>query len=148
MKLVKYGAPHCGMCAAMAENLKKAMLPIEIVDKNCDDEEVMLEAAELGIRNIPVTMLVDEEGKELARWNGIVSADLIKAVINKYQKMEVHKGNYMYIFEYTNGELLELELTEEETKMDSEDILRKHGLKEDQCSWLVTSNKLSIKSLN
>jgi len=148
MKIIKYGTPHCGMCMAMTQNLNNAMLPIPIVEKNCDDEEVNKEAVSLGIKNIPTTILLDDNDKELVRWNGIVSSKVILDAINNATKKVNHPASYIYIFDFSTGDIYERELTEEEQEIEGEEILIKHGFRPTDCGYMVTSGKKEIKILD
>lgn len=148
MKIVKYGTAHCGMCMAMTQNLKAAMIPIPIVEKDCDDEAVSKEAESLGIRNIPTTILLDDNDKELIRWNGIVSSTVISEAIQKHIKKPVEKAKYLYIMDFYNGRIHERELTDEEQEMCCENIVTKLGFNIDECSWMLTDTNQHINILD
>lgn len=83
MVIYKYSTPHCVMCKAMSENLKKANLPYTIVEKDCDDEEVIKEAKALGIKGVPTIIIRDNDGKELTRWTHVLTVpQIIESIKN------------------------------------------------------------------
>ena len=60
--------------------------------------------------------------------------------------IDKHFG-YLYIFDYSSPTIYEIELTEEDQKLTSDEILEKHGLKEDNCHFMYTENKLELSTL-
>ena len=62
--------------------------------------------------------------------------------------MEENNFNYLYILEFSYPAIYEIELTEEDQKLTSNEILEKHGLKEDNCNFMYTKNKLELLTLN
>ena len=62
--------------------------------------------------------------------------------------MEENKFDYLYILEFSYPAIYEIELTEENKKLTSNEILEKHGLKEDNCHFMYTENKLELEILN
>ena len=79
MRILKFYADYCAPCKAVSQNLKNARLPIEIVDVDAEDNEDMVR--EYGIRSVPVTILLDDAGKEVKRWIGVFDVNEIKAVM-------------------------------------------------------------------
>lgn len=148
MKIIKYGTSHCGMCMAMTQNLKAVMIPIPIIEKDCDNEEVAKEAVSLGIKNIPTTILLDDDDKEIIRWSGIVSSKVILDAVNNATKKVDHSANYIYIFDFSTGDIYERELTEEEQETEGEEILIKHGFRPSDCGYMITNGKKEIKILD
>lgn len=61
--------------------------------------------------------------------------------------MEENKFSYLYILEFSYPAIYEIELTEEDQKLTSDEILEKHGLKEDNCNFMYTKNKLELLTL-
>lgn len=61
--------------------------------------------------------------------------------------MEENNFNYLYILEFSYPAIYEIELTEEDQKLTSDEILEKHGLKEDNCNFMYTKNKLELLTL-
>ena len=54
---------------------------------------------------------------------------------------------YLYVFEYSYPGLYEIELSEEDTNLTSEDILEKYGFNIDNCSFMYTEYKLELESI-
>ena len=54
---------------------------------------------------------------------------------------------YLYVLEYSYPGLYEIELSEEDTELTSEDILEKHGFNIDNCSFMCTEYKLELKTI-
>ena len=61
--------------------------------------------------------------------------------------MEENKFGYLYVLEFSYPAIYEIELTEEDQKLTSYQILEKHGLKEDDCHFMYTENKLKLLPL-
>ena len=61
--------------------------------------------------------------------------------------MEENNFNYLYILEFSYPAIYEIELTEEDQKLTSDEILEKHGLKENTCNFMYTENKLELEIL-
>lgn len=61
--------------------------------------------------------------------------------------MEENNFSYLYVLEFSYPAIYEIELTEEDQKLTSNEILEKHGLKEDNCNFMYTKNKLELLTL-
>lgn len=79
MKVLKFYADYCVPCKAVGLNLKNANLPIEIMEVDVEENEDMI--VEYGIRSVPVTVLLDDEGKEVRRWVGVFDVNELKKMI-------------------------------------------------------------------
>lgn len=79
MKLVKYGAPWCGPCKALDHLFETANLDIEIELVNID-HNVQL-AQDNNIRSIPTVVLIDDKGKEVNRFTGLMNFDELKEFV-------------------------------------------------------------------
>ena len=55
---------------------------------------------------------------------------------------------YLYVLDFSCPGIYEIELTEEDQKLTSNEILKKHGLKEDNCHFMYTKDKLELEILN
>ena len=62
--------------------------------------------------------------------------------------MEENKFGYLYVLEFSYPAIYEIELTEEDKKLTSNEILEKYGLKEDNCHFMYTKDKLELEILN
>lgn len=53
-------------------------------------------------------------------------------------------NEYVYILDYCNGGIYEIELTpeEQEQELDMDIFLKEYGLNADECSWMFTTNKI------
>ncbi len=76
--LVDVWAPWCGPCRMMAPAYEAAARILEpdvvLIKLNSDNEQTV--TAELGIHSIP-TMILFQDGKEVARQSGVISAGQI-----------------------------------------------------------------------
>lgn len=79
MKLVKYGAPWCGPCKALDHLFETANLDIEIELVDID-HNVQL-AQDNNIRSIPTVVLIDDKGKEVNRFTGLMNFDELKEFV-------------------------------------------------------------------
>lgn len=62
--------------------------------------------------------------------------------------MEENNNNYMYILDYSYPGIYEIELTEEDENLTTNELLKKYGLKEDTCNYMFSENKLELETLN
>ena len=68
-KVLKFGAEWCGPCRVLNKNLEN-FSDCEVIKYDVDDvDEELLE--KFKIRNIPVTVLVDDNEEEIQRWVGL-----------------------------------------------------------------------------
>lgn len=79
MKVLKFYADYCAPCKAVGLNLKNADLPVEIMEIDAEDNEDMVR--EYGIRSVPVTILLDDNGKEVKRWIGVFDVKELKELV-------------------------------------------------------------------
>ena len=62
--------------------------------------------------------------------------------------MEENKFGYLYILEYSYPSIYEIKLTKEDIVLTSNELLEKYGLKEDNCHFMYTKDKLELEILN
>ena len=60
--------------------------------------------------------------------------------------IDKHFG-YLYIFDYSSSTIYEIELTEEDYNFTSTELLNKYNLKESNCNFMCSENKLELKPL-
>lgn len=51
--------------------------------------------------------------------------------------------DYLYLMDYSDGTICEIELTEEDDDKDIEDICREHGVSYDTCSYMYCQHKIN-----
>ena len=82
-KLYKFSAPWCGQCKVLAKRLEG------FIPENCEFTEIDVDEAEdevldkYQIRNIPVTILLDEDEKIIKKWVGVFDTNEIEEEIKK-----------------------------------------------------------------
>lgn len=80
-KVLKFGAEWCGPCKTLNKKLED-FTDCEVVKYNVDDvDEELLE--KFKIRNIPVTILLDENEEEIQRWIGVFDVNEISNKIEE-----------------------------------------------------------------
>ena len=68
-KILKFSTSCCGQCKVLEQKLKGFDKGnIENIDADAADEELL---AKYAIRNVPVTIIVDENGEEKHKWVGL-----------------------------------------------------------------------------
>ena len=85
MKIIKFEASWCNPCKQLARTLANSVDSsisslVEAIDVDSDNPLV----EKYNIRGVPVLLFVDDEGNELARLTGAVSA---KTITDKYNEL-------------------------------------------------------------
>ena len=78
-KLFKFGAPWCGQCKVLSNRLESLNLDnCEVTEFDVDevDEDLL---NKFQIRNIPVTVLLDEDENLIHKWVGVFDVNEIVA---------------------------------------------------------------------
>ena len=61
--------------------------------------------------------------------------------------MEENNFCYLYVLEFSYPTIYEIKLTEENQELTSYEILEKYGLKESNCSFMYSKNKLELSTI-
>lgn len=77
MKLIKFGAEWCGPCRILDAKLDK-FTDCEVIRYSVDDDEVSELLDKYKIRNIPVTILLDDNGETVNKWVGDFDVNEVK----------------------------------------------------------------------
>ena len=75
--------------------------------------------------------------------------DFLKYFLNTAEEIKtpVITAEYCYILSYALGKVFEHLITEDEVNLTTEEILKKHGLNEDECSVMYSTDKLNLEPL-
>ena len=68
MKLIEFSAEWCLACKNLESRLKDIDLTIDLIRYDVEEEVDLTE--EWKVRNIPTTILLDDNGHEVKRWVG------------------------------------------------------------------------------
>lgn len=56
-------------------------------------------------------------------------------------------SEYCYVLDHNTGKIFKHRITEDEVDLTTEELLKKYGLNEDECSIMYTSNNLELELL-
>jgi thioredoxin 1 len=73
MKIKKFYAEWCGPCKGLSMVIAEAGDKITIPIENIDIDSNIMESVQYDVRSVPMLVLVDDNGKEIKRLNGMVS---------------------------------------------------------------------------
>ena len=73
MKIKKFYAEWCGPCKGLSMIIAGAGDKITIPIENIDIDRNIMESVQYDVRSVPMLVLVDDNGKEIKRLNGMVS---------------------------------------------------------------------------
>jgi thioredoxin 1 len=75
VKALKFYATWCEPCKSLSKIIEGAQDKITMPIEDIDIEQNMELAQKYGIRGVPALVIVDDEGKEVKRQNGMVMED-------------------------------------------------------------------------
>lgn len=82
MKLLKFGASWCLPCKNLDSRLEKIKLNIDMLKYDVEEEVELTEIWK--VRNVPTTILLDDDGHEVKRWTGNFDPNVeLKAFIER-----------------------------------------------------------------
>lgn len=81
-KILKFSASWCGPCKSMSSVLSRLVLPVAIDEVDVDEQHE--KAAQYAIRGVPTLIMVDDQGKELARLVGSKNEAEIKNWVGQH----------------------------------------------------------------
>lgn len=56
--------------------------------------------------------------------------------------------SYLYVLNYNRSEIYEIELENQDDDLNIDEIFKKYGINEDECSWMfVDGHKLELETL-
>jgi thioredoxin 1 len=73
MKVKKFYAEWCGPCKGLSMVIAGAGDKITIPIENIDIDSNIMESVQYDVRSVPMLVLVDDNGKEIKRLNGMVN---------------------------------------------------------------------------
>lgn len=75
--------------------------------------------------------------------------DFLNYLLNTAEEVKppVITAEYCYILSFGLGKVFEHFITEDEVNLTTEEILKKHGLNEDECSVMYSTDKLNLEPL-
>lgn len=56
---------------------------------------------------------------------------------------------YLYVIDYSDASISEIEITEENKDLEIDDLLKKYGFNDDECYFMFTTNRITkINKIN
>lgn len=56
---------------------------------------------------------------------------------------------YIYVLDFSQGKIFEIETSEiNSTGSNTEEILMQYGLRDSDCQWMISDNKLELETIN
>lgn len=77
-QIIQFSTPSCGQCPQQAEILESLAADRSDIDfEKVDATEEAAEANKYGVRSVPSTIVLDEEGSVVSKFDGLTQADEI-----------------------------------------------------------------------
>lgn len=77
-QIIQFSTPSCGQCPQQAEILESLAADRTDVDfEKMDATEEVAEANKYGVRSVPSTVVLDDEGSVVSKFDGLTQADEI-----------------------------------------------------------------------
>lgn len=81
-RLIQFSTPSCGQCPQQAEILQSlADNRSDVEFQKLDATVATAEANKYGVRSVPSTLVVDDEGSVVSKFDGLTQATEIEAVL-------------------------------------------------------------------
>ena len=81
-QLIQFSTPMCGQCPQQAEILQSlAASRSDVEFQKLDATKSTAEANKYGVRSVPATLVVDEEGNVVSKFDGLTQATEIETVL-------------------------------------------------------------------
>lgn len=77
-RLIQFSTPSCGQCPQQAEILQAVAADhAEVAFEKIDATENPAEANKYGVRSVPSTIILDDDGTVVKKFDGLTQADRI-----------------------------------------------------------------------
>lgn len=81
-KLLQFSTPSCGQCPQQAEILQQVASDRANVEfEKIDATEEVAEANKYGVRSVPSTIVLDDDGSVISKFDGLTQADKIEKML-------------------------------------------------------------------
>ena len=81
-QLIQFSTPSCGQCPQQAEILQSlATERSDVTFEKVDATEAPAEANKYGVRTVPSTVVLDDEGTVVSKFDGLTQAPEIESVL-------------------------------------------------------------------
>lgn len=81
-QIIQFSTPSCGHCPQQAEILESLAADRPDVEfEKLDATEAVAAANTYGVRSVPSTIVLDDDGSVVSKFDGLTQADNIEAVL-------------------------------------------------------------------
>jgi thioredoxin-like negative regulator of GroEL len=85
MKLLKFSAAWCQPCKTLTHSINTSSLKEQIEIEEVDVDASMDLAIGFSIKSVPILVLLDDKGTEIARKGAVTNAKQIEEWLNKFK---------------------------------------------------------------